>query len=142
MAAHVALALSASDEALRVLEAAPAHSRHPTVVLAALHDLALAGRAPARTRWGWSMWAARPLGPADRGPGPLLVAGPSAGVDGGILASEPAARPPCRGRVVPVGVSTPGSPPRCRAGGRAARSGSGPTLALPARVHAIEALSR
>ena len=45
--AHVAIALSESGEALRAIEAAPARKRHPTVVLAALHDLALAGRAPA-----------------------------------------------------------------------------------------------
>ncbi|MGY1601806.1 DUF2332 domain-containing protein [Geodermatophilus sp. SYSU D00815] len=44
---RVALALSGSAEALRALEAAPARTRHPAVVLAALHDLALAGRAPA-----------------------------------------------------------------------------------------------
>ena len=44
---HVALALSESDEALLAIEAAPARKRNPTVILAALHDLALAGRAPA-----------------------------------------------------------------------------------------------
>ncbi len=44
---QVAVALSGSDEALRALEAVPARRRHPAVVLAALHDLALAGRAPA-----------------------------------------------------------------------------------------------
>jgi hypothetical protein len=44
---RVALALSESDEALRAIEAAPARKRNPTVILAALHDLALAGRAPA-----------------------------------------------------------------------------------------------
>ncbi|GAA2904869.1 DUF2332 domain-containing protein [Pseudonocardia halophobica] len=44
---RVAVALSESEEALRAVEAAPARSRHPTVILAALHDLALAGRAPA-----------------------------------------------------------------------------------------------
>jgi hypothetical protein len=44
---RVAVALSESDEALSAIEAAPARKRHPTVVLAALHDLALAGRAPA-----------------------------------------------------------------------------------------------
>ncbi len=44
---RVAVALSESDEALRAIEAAPARKRHPPVVLAALHDLALAGRAPA-----------------------------------------------------------------------------------------------
>jgi hypothetical protein len=43
----VALALSESDEALRVIEAAPARKQHPALILAALHDLALAGRAPA-----------------------------------------------------------------------------------------------
>jgi hypothetical protein len=44
---QVAIALSESDEALRAIEAVPARKRHPTVILAALHDLALAGRAPA-----------------------------------------------------------------------------------------------
>src|SRR5215472_4699562 len=43
----VAVALSESNEALRAIERAPARRRHPTVILAALHDLALAGRAPA-----------------------------------------------------------------------------------------------
>ena len=43
----VAVALSESGEALRAIEAAPARKRHPAVILAALHDLALAGRAPA-----------------------------------------------------------------------------------------------
>ena len=32
---------------MRAIEAAPARKRHPTLILAALHDLALAGRAPA-----------------------------------------------------------------------------------------------
>jgi hypothetical protein len=45
--ARVAVALSESGEALRAIETAPARKRHPTVILAALHDLALAGRAPA-----------------------------------------------------------------------------------------------
>jgi hypothetical protein len=44
---RVAVGLSESDEALRAIEAAPARKRHPTVILAALHDLALVGRAPA-----------------------------------------------------------------------------------------------
>jgi hypothetical protein len=44
---RVAFALSESDEALRAVGTAPARKRHPAVVLAALHDLALAGRAPA-----------------------------------------------------------------------------------------------
>src|SRR5215217_370014 len=44
---RVAVALSESDEALRAIEAAPARKRHPRVILAALYDLALAGRAPA-----------------------------------------------------------------------------------------------
>jgi hypothetical protein len=43
---RVAVALSESDEALRAIETAPARKRHPRVILAALHDLALAGRAP------------------------------------------------------------------------------------------------
>ncbi|MBP2371087.1 DUF2332 domain-containing protein [Pseudonocardia parietis] len=44
---RIVVALSESGEALRAIEAAPARKRHPTVILAALHDLALAGRAPA-----------------------------------------------------------------------------------------------
>ncbi|MGA4837760.1 DUF2332 domain-containing protein [Streptomyces sp. G45] len=44
---RVATALSRSPEALRAIESAPARKRHPAVILAALHDLALAGRAPA-----------------------------------------------------------------------------------------------
>jgi hypothetical protein len=44
---RVAVALSQSGEALRAIETAPARKRHPTVILAALHDLVLAGRAPA-----------------------------------------------------------------------------------------------
>lgn len=44
---RVAVALSESDESLRTIESAPARKRRPTVILAALHDLALAGRAPA-----------------------------------------------------------------------------------------------
>ena len=44
---RIAVALSESDEALRAIEAAPARQRHPALILAALHDLALAGRAPA-----------------------------------------------------------------------------------------------
>jgi hypothetical protein len=43
---RVAVALSKSDEALRAIQTAPARSRPPRVILAALHDLALAGRAP------------------------------------------------------------------------------------------------
>jgi hypothetical protein len=44
---RVAMALSESGEAQRAIEAAPARKRQPAVILAALHDLALAGRAPA-----------------------------------------------------------------------------------------------
>ena len=44
---RVAVALSESDRALRAIEAAPARRRHPSLILAALHDLALAGDAPA-----------------------------------------------------------------------------------------------
>jgi hypothetical protein len=44
---RVAVAVSESDEALRAIEAAPARKRHPAAILAAVHDLALAGRAPA-----------------------------------------------------------------------------------------------
>jgi hypothetical protein len=47
---RIAVALSESDEALRALEAVPARRRQPAVVLAALHDLALAGRAPELAR--------------------------------------------------------------------------------------------
>jgi hypothetical protein len=44
---RVAVALSESEEAVRAIEAAPARRRQPALILAALHDLALAGRAPA-----------------------------------------------------------------------------------------------
>jgi hypothetical protein len=44
---RVAVALSESEDALRAIEQAPALKRHPTVILAALHDLAIQGRAPA-----------------------------------------------------------------------------------------------
>jgi hypothetical protein len=44
---RVAVALSESEEALGAIEAAPARKRNQRVILAALHDLALAGRAPA-----------------------------------------------------------------------------------------------
>jgi hypothetical protein len=44
---RVAVALSECEEALRAIETAPARKRQPTLILAALHDLALAGRAPA-----------------------------------------------------------------------------------------------
>ncbi len=44
---RVTVALSESDEARRAIEAAPARKRHPALILAALHDLVLAGRAPA-----------------------------------------------------------------------------------------------
>jgi hypothetical protein len=42
---RVAVALSASEEALGAIEAAPAGRRHPRVILAGRSDLALAGRA-------------------------------------------------------------------------------------------------
>jgi len=44
---RIAIAVSESVEALRAIEAAPARKRSPQLILAALHDLALAGRAPA-----------------------------------------------------------------------------------------------
>jgi hypothetical protein len=44
---RVAIAVSESDEAVRAIEALPARKRQPALILAALHDLALAGRAPA-----------------------------------------------------------------------------------------------
>ena len=47
LSARIALAIAGSDAALRAIEAAPARRRQPALILAALHDLALAGRAPA-----------------------------------------------------------------------------------------------
>ncbi|MET9443630.1 DUF2332 domain-containing protein [Streptomyces sp. NPDC006610] len=44
---RVAVALSESAEALQAIGTAPARRRQPALILAALHDLALAGRAPA-----------------------------------------------------------------------------------------------
>ncbi len=46
---RVAVALSESDEALRAIESVPVRRRHPRLILAALHDLVLAGRAPAQS---------------------------------------------------------------------------------------------
>ncbi|MHC1563540.1 DUF2332 domain-containing protein [Actinomycetospora sp. C-140] len=45
--ARLATAISRSADALRAVETAPAGRRQPALVLAALHDLALAGKAPA-----------------------------------------------------------------------------------------------
>jgi hypothetical protein len=44
--ARVAVALSESAAALRAIESVPVRKRHPSVILAALQDLVLAGRAP------------------------------------------------------------------------------------------------
>ena len=44
---RVAAALSESDAVQRAIEAVPARKRQPALILAALHDLVLAGRAPA-----------------------------------------------------------------------------------------------
>lgn len=46
MYGRVAVALSESAEALGIIDSAPARKRHPNLVLAALHDLVLAGEAP------------------------------------------------------------------------------------------------
>lgn len=42
---HVAIALSESEAAMRAIAAVPVRKRRPAVILAALHDLALSGRA-------------------------------------------------------------------------------------------------
>ena len=62
---RVAVALSESPEALSAIETAPARKRHPAVILAALHDLALAGRAPA-------LAAAYAAGDGDAGAGAAI----------------------------------------------------------------------
>jgi uncharacterized protein DUF2332 len=95
---RVAVALSESGEALRAIGTAPARKRHPTVILAALHCLALAGRAPALAAAyaaadgdaasGHSiigLAVVRPVVSARRGHWPLLVAGPLPGVAGRAL---------------------------------------------------------
>lgn len=46
LCARVALALSESDAALAAISKAPARKRHPKLILAALHYLALSGEAP------------------------------------------------------------------------------------------------
>ncbi|WP_328998945.1 DUF2332 domain-containing protein [Kribbella sp. NBC_00709] len=46
---RLALALSESDAALHAIETAPARKRHPALILAALHNLALTGQAPSLT---------------------------------------------------------------------------------------------
>ncbi len=47
--ARMAVALAGSGQAQRVLETVPARHRRPALILAALHDLALAGRCPPLT---------------------------------------------------------------------------------------------
>lgn len=47
VSARIAIAISNSEQALRAIENAPARKRQPKLILSALHDLALAGRAPA-----------------------------------------------------------------------------------------------
>jgi hypothetical protein len=44
---RVAIAFADSEDALHAIEEAPPLKRHPTVILASLHDLVLQGRAPA-----------------------------------------------------------------------------------------------
>src|SRR4051795_346337 len=46
---RVALSLSESEEALRAIGTAPVGRRHPALILAALHDLALAPDGPPRS---------------------------------------------------------------------------------------------
>jgi Uncharacterized protein conserved in bacteria (DUF2332) len=55
---RVAVALSASEEALGAIETAPAHKRHPRVILAALHDLA-SPAAPRRWPRPMPLWMVR-----------------------------------------------------------------------------------
>ncbi|WP_151770715.1 DUF2332 domain-containing protein [Streptomyces abyssomicinicus] len=74
--ARVAAALSGSGEALRAIEAAPARKRNPAVILAALHHLALDGRAPrlaAAYAAGDGEAAAAALETVLRMPGPVLA---------------------------------------------------------------------
>lgn len=62
---RVAIALSESAEALRAIETAPARKRQPAVILAALHDLALDGRASA-------LAAAYAVGDVEAAPGAAI----------------------------------------------------------------------
>ncbi len=57
---RVAVEFADSDDAMRAIETAPPLKRHPTVILAALHDQVLQGRAPALA----DAYAARDLGAA------------------------------------------------------------------------------
>ncbi|GAA3150172.1 hypothetical protein JOF29_008283 [Kribbella aluminosa] len=75
---QIAIALSSSEEALRVIETAPARRRNPTLVLAALHDVALAGQAPALA----SAFTAPPAAPD---PTPGTESTTSTGVSGAAV---------------------------------------------------------
>src|SRR5689334_2775024 len=109
---RVAVALSESGEAMRAIETAPARKRHPTVVLAALHDLVLAGQAPA-------LAAAYAAADGDAAAGAAV---------GTLLRMTGSVWPlPCAGR---CGPARPGAAPCCtrpsprrRAGSARMRSG-------------------
>ncbi|GGM09064.1 DUF2332 domain-containing protein [Nakamurella endophytica] len=85
LSGHVALAVSRSDPALQVLAAAPGRARRPAALLAALHDLAVAGRAPALA----AAYAA--------GDGPAAAAAAVAVLlrDSGAVLATAARRAPC-----------------------------------------------
>jgi hypothetical protein len=77
---RVALAVSSSDAALRAVEEAPARRRQPALVLAALHHLALTGRAPELAA---AYTAGDPDGAAAAAVGALpRLAGPVAAITG------------------------------------------------------------
>ncbi|MGW0931165.1 DUF2332 domain-containing protein [Streptomyces sp. NPDC002644] len=77
---RVALAISASDAALRAVEEAPARKRRPALVLAALHHLALTGQAPELAE---AYTAGDPDSAAAAAVGTLLrLAGPVAAITG------------------------------------------------------------
>ncbi|TDW23183.1 DUF2332 domain-containing protein [Kribbella kalugense] len=74
---RIALAISESDEALAAIETAPARKRHPALILAALHDLALTDHAPAlatayatASQPGHTAPTATPAPNPDEAPGP------------------------------------------------------------------------
>ncbi|MFI5692696.1 DUF2332 domain-containing protein [Kribbella sp. NPDC051586] len=71
---RIALALSESDDALGAIETLPARKRHPALVLAALHNLALTGHAqPLATAYTAAAAASRHTTP----PGPAPTSAPT-----------------------------------------------------------------
>jgi hypothetical protein len=102
---QIATALSESAGALNVIEAMPARKRQPTMILAALHDLALSGQAPElAAAFGTSARSAVGITPLE--PGAITPAEasavPTVQSRAGLPVEAGAARPVEAGATVPA----------------------------------------